>query len=172
MLFVPDRNPTVIIEPVKPKPVPPLPVAYGVLNFGDGPAAILSEKVNSPNRAFQPGDMIGEFKLVAVSPEELVFEWEGKRIARKVEELRERSSSEASAGASSEPAGRTPSAPPPPVRTQVLAEKPLGPGEAAGGGVRACQPGDNMPPGAVVQGMRKVVSTSPFGTVCRWEPVQ
>jgi hypothetical protein len=170
MLFAPDRNPTVILEPVKPKPMPPLPVAYGVVNLGDGPMAILSEKSGSPNRAFRAGDTIGEFKLVAVNAEELVFEWEGQKVAKKMEELRERAASETSSGA--EAAARAPSPPPPPVQAQApVSERPLGPGESAGG-VRVCQPGDSSPPGTVVDGFRKVVSVTPFGRVCRWEPAQ
>jgi hypothetical protein len=173
MLFSPDRNPTVVIEPAKPKPMPPLPVAYGVLNLGDGPTAVLSEKARSPHRAFHPGETIGEFKLLAVSTEELAFEWEGKKIVKKVEELRERPASEGGPSAS-ETASRAPRPPPAPVPalTQVTPERPLGPGESAGGGIRVCQAGDNTPAGAVVQGMRKVVSSTPFGKVCRWEPVQ
>lgn len=170
MLFAPDRNPTVILEPVKPKPMPPLPVAYGVVNLGDGPMAILSEKSGSPNRAFRAGDTIGEFKLVAVNAEELVFGWEGQQVAKKLEDLRERPSSEASSSA--EAASRAPGPPPPPVQMQApVTERPLGPGESSGG-VRVCQPGDSSPPGAVVDGFRKVVSVTPFGRVCRWEPVQ
>jgi hypothetical protein len=171
MLFVPDRNPTVTVEPAKPEPMPPLPVAYGVLNLGEGPVAVLSEKANAPNRAFAPGATIGAFKLLSVTAEELVFEWKGQRIARKVEELRVREGGEGAppAGGSAAHAANVP--PPPQAVVQVAPERPLGPGEAVGN-VRACQAGDTTPPGTVVQGFRKVVSTTPFGSACRWEPVQ
>jgi hypothetical protein len=168
MLFTPDRNPTVVIEPAKPKPMPPLPVAYGVMNFGDGPIAVLGEKANAPHRAYKPGETIGEFKLLSASGTELVFEWEGQRIARKVEELRQRASGDRGGGDTAHTG--TP-APPPQASIQVVQERPLGPGEAVSG-VRTCQPGDSMPPGTVVEGFRKVVSVTPFGRVCRWEPVQ
>ena len=169
MLFTPDRNPTVVVEPAKPKPMPPLPVAYGVMNFGDGPIAVLAEKANTPHRAYKPGETIGEFKLLSASGTELVFEWEGQRIARRVEELRRRDSGERG-GADVATHTATP-APPPSASVQVVQERPLGPGETVGS-VRTCQPGDNMPPGTVVEGFRKVVSSTPFGRVCRWEPVQ
>jgi len=171
MLLSPDRNPTVVVEAPKPKPLPPFPVAHGVLNLGDGPVAILSEKAGSPHRGYQPGEKIGELKLVAVDPRELVFEWEGQRIAKKVEELRERTASQpgAASAAGAEPAR---SAAVEATSTTVAPDRPLGPGESAGGGVRACQPGDSTPPGTVVDGMRKMVSVSPFGKVCRWEPAK
>lgn len=171
MLFSPDRNPTVVVEAAKPKPLPAFPVAHGVLNLGDGPVAILSEKTGSPHRGYHPGEKVGEFKLAGVSPQELVFEWEGQRITKRVEELRERTASET--GATSAPGAESVR----PAAMQatsvtVAPERPLGPGESAGGGVRACQPGDSTPPGTVVDGMRKMVSVSPFGKVCRWEPVK
>lgn len=169
MLFVPDRNPTVMIEPPKPEPMPPLPVAYGVLNLGDGPTAVLGEKADAPHRAFRPGETIGAFKLVSVSSDELVFEWKGQKVVKRVEELRLR---RARPSGADEGSALTPS---PAVSQQavvhVVPERPLGPGEAVGN-VRTCQPGDSNPPGTVVGGFRKVVSTTPFGTVCRWEPVQ
>ena len=35
LLLSPDRNPDVIIDVVAPKPMPPLPRAYGAINFGE-----------------------------------------------------------------------------------------------------------------------------------------
>jgi len=170
MLFAPDRNPTVMVEPAKPEPMPPLPAAYGVLNFGDGPIALLGEKANAPHRPVRPGETVGAFKLLSATSDELVFEWKGQKIARKVQELRVREAAEGASSAS-ESAARAVSVPPPPQAVvQVAPERPLGPGEAVGN-VRTCQPGDSTPPGAVVQGFRKVVSSTPFGSVCRWEPV-
>ena len=169
MLFTPDRNPTVVVEPAKPKPMPPLPVAYGVLNLGDGPLAILGEKAGRPHRAYRPSETIGEFKLLSIRGDELLFEWEGQQIAKRVDELRPREAGGGSGGDASAPVAAAP--PPPQTLVQVAAERPLGPGESVGGGIRTCQPGDSNPPGAVVEGFRKVVSKTPFGTVCRWEPV-
>ena len=49
MLFSRDRNPNVILDPPPPPPpppqMPPLPVAYGVMDLGSGPTAILAEKL-------------------------------------------------------------------------------------------------------------------------------
>jgi hypothetical protein len=169
MLFSKDRNPTVIVEapaPPPPKPMPPLPVFHGVLNLGDGPTAIMSEKPGAAHRDFRPGDQVGAFKLVALDADEIVLEWDGKTITKKVEELIDHS------------------APPPPAPAKVVAvaappaeqpappkSAPAAPGVDLGGrGIRACQPGDSSPAGTVADGMRKVIKSTPFGKNCYWEP--
>jgi hypothetical protein len=168
MLFSKDRNPDILVEtapPPQPKPMPALPRFHGVMNLGDGPSAILSEKADSQHREYRPGQSIGEFKLLAVTNREIVLEWDGKPITKLLEEMIDRSP----------PAG-TPQAaarsqePPPPPKPAASA-KP-GPGVDVGRGFRACQPGDTSPPGTVMDGVRKVVSETPFGTSCRWEQVQ
>lgn len=165
MLFTRDRNPVVVVEtapPPPPKPMPPLPLFHGAMNLGDGPIAIMSEKANTPHREFRAGEHIGDFKLVAVSQREVVLDWEGKQVAKGVEQLAEPAAQAQQAG----PAQRTdaPAAPPPQVQA--------GPGAEIGKGVRACVPNDSTPPGTVVDGLRKLVTDSPFGAVCRWEPVR
>jgi hypothetical protein len=89
-LFSKDRNPNVIVEPPKPapeRPMPALPIYYGQMDFGE-PVAILS----LPNQAasqkgYHLGDKVGEFKLVAFDREKIEFEWNGKKVERKPEEL-------------------------------------------------------------------------------------
>jgi TonB family protein len=39
------------------------------------------------------------------------------------------------------------------------------------GGFKRCELNDNTPAGTVVDGYRKVVSPTPFGEACRWDPV-
>jgi hypothetical protein len=46
------------------------------------------------------------------------------------------------------------------------------PGTGVGEGYRSCVPGDNSPSGTVVDGYRKVMTTSPFGVSCGWEKIQ
>jgi hypothetical protein len=172
MLFSKDRNAVVVVEPPPPpppKPMPPLPVFYGVMNLGDGPIAILSEKPNQPNRDFRPGEKIGEFTLVAVNTQEIELDWDGKRITRKLDDLVVRA-----APVAGPDARRTPAvAPAPPAKpAQAVPSAAGGPGVDVGRGMRACQPNDGTAPGTVVDGLRKVVSDSPFGQVCRWEPVR
>jgi hypothetical protein len=170
-LFSKDRNPDVVVEkpaPPPPKPMPALPVLFGVMNI-DGPSAILAEKADASPREYKPGEAIGPFKLVAVNEQAIVFEWENKRVERRVDELARRPESPSSDGSRSQGGGgqaAPAAAPPPPPQPPARPE----PGVDVGGGVRACQPGDTSPAGTVSGGMRKVVTPSPFGNVCRWEP--
>lgn len=169
MLFAPDRNPTVVVEAPKPKPMPPLPVAHGVMDLGDGPVVILSEKSDADHRAFRPGDKIGEFKVLAVTSEEIAFEWEGKEVKKRLEELREKKPTE---GPAASVVAYERGASPTRAATSVTTTNVQGPGVDAGGGVRGCLPGDTSPPGTVVDGLRKIVTETPFGKVCRWEAVK
>ena len=167
MLFSKDRNPNVVVEiapPPPPKPMPPLPIFRGVMNLGDGPIAILSEKPNTPTREFRVGQQVGEFKLVAVNNRDIVLEWEGKQVTKQVEELTLRDDGKQEAAAARTEAPATAGAAAGPVQS--------GPGVEIGGGIRACLPNDSTPAGTVVDGMRKVVSESPFGKVCRWQPLR
>ncbi len=164
MLFSKDRNPVVVVAPPpppKPVPMPPLPLFHGVLDVGDGPIAIMSLGPKGPHRDYQPGDEVGPFKLVAVNNEELVLEWQGQTIKKKVDEFLDRS---AAAAAAAGPAAANSAAPPPPVQ-KASAE----PGGDLGAGIKACQPGDNSPAGTVADGMRKVLKVTPFGARCFWE---
>jgi len=169
-LFSKDRNPDVIVEvpaPPPPKPMPPLPVFHGLLNLGDGATAILSERPGAEHRDFRPGDLVGEFKLVAVNNEEIVLEWEGKTITKKVDDMIDRTAAPAApaAAASATAARAVELTPPPPAQAA--------PGEDLGGrGISACQKGDTSPAGTTANGMRKVIKNNPFGASCYWEPVK
>lgn len=168
VLFARDRNPTVEVVVVE-KPVPPLPVAHGVLDLGTGPTAILSTASGQPQRAYRVGDRIGEFQLVGATSKELVFQWEDKRIRKTVEELRP---------AVNAPPAEQAAAPPPAQQAAQSQSKVVGASPAAkaapseidmGAGLRACQPDDTSPPGTVTGGYRKLVTETPFGKACRWE---
>jgi hypothetical protein len=98
---------------------------------------------------------------VAVNNEELVLEWEGKTITKKVDEIFDRTTAAAPAPA---PAAGAPAPVAPPVATAAAA-----PGGELNGGVKACQPGDTSPAGTVADGMRKVIKPTPFGSKCYWE---
>ncbi|MCS6952899.1 MAG: hypothetical protein RMK57_07855 [Bryobacterales bacterium] len=169
LLFAKDRNPTVVIEPAPPKVIPPLPVLHGLVNFGDGPLVILSEKPGGPHKAYAVGEKVGDFTLVSVGDSQIVFEWEGERIRRRLEELVERRAQEPAPASEGIPAPAPVQAPQTTVVTPSEAE---GFGPSLGNEMRACLPGDTSPPGTVRAGMRKVVTPTPFGQVCRWEPVQ
>jgi hypothetical protein len=170
MLFSKDRNSQVIVDPPKPpdppKPLPPLPAVYGVMNIGDGPTVMMSERSGGRQRGVHPGEKIGEFKLVSANSDELVLAFENRTVKKKVDELIDRGGVEAvvavgpagAAAASSTPA-------PPPVG------KPE-PGVKLGDGLANCQANDPSPDGTIVNGMRKVVRQTPFGPACSWEAVK
>jgi hypothetical protein len=173
MLFARDRNPNVILDPPAPppppKPMPGLPVAYGVMNLGDGPTAILSVKPGAEHKAYRAGERVGEFKVVAMNNQEILFEWEGKHVKKRLEELMDKRSPAPA------PAQEAPQqAPPAAAGSTSLGSggTKAGPGADMGNQTRACVPGDETPAGTVQDGMRKVVTKTPFGEQCRWEPVK
>jgi hypothetical protein len=169
-LFSKDRNPTVVIEPPKveaPKKMPPLPVVYGVLGLSSGTKAIMSEKAGVAGKSVRAGDTIGEFKIAALDPEMVIFDWDGKQISRKIEDLIDRTGG-APAGVAAAQAG-TPS-----VQQASAAPIVAGPGkEVPGQASRPCVPGDSSPPGTVVGGYKKNGVYGPMGLMgCSWAPVQ
>jgi hypothetical protein len=174
-LFSKDRNPNVVIEPPKvekPKPMPSLPVVYGVLGLPSGIKAIMAEKKGAESRPVQKGDSIGEFKIVSLDTTNVVFDWEGQQVARKLDDLVDRSAPPATA--SSGPAvaaGPAVTAGP----AAAPAAPPAGnPGKAAPGQTdRPCVAGDKSPNGTVADGYKLSFTDSPFGRInCHWSPVQ
>lgn len=189
--FSKDRNPTVIVEVVAPKPVPAFPRYYGMMNWGGGPKVILSPNPGGAQKSYVPGDKIGDFKLVSIAQSGLVFEWEGKQLQAKYEEMRDSAGSSqqasnsggqtassstasvvnvtapGSSGGSESPVKQVTSS-----VVSVVGGDVRRPGLDVGGGIRGCQPGDPTPAGAIVDGYRKLVTETPFGKSCRWERAQ
>ncbi len=170
-LFSRDRNPIVVVETKAPPPkvMPPLPIFRGVMNLGDGPMAILSEKKGALDRDFRPGDRIGEFTLVAVNSSEVVLEWDGKQIRKPVEELEDHTAPHSEPPPAPAAAPRAPARPPQPA-SQLPARAE--PGVDIGRGLHACVPGDTSPAGTTSNGLRKVVEPGVFGQQCWWEPAK
>jgi hypothetical protein len=173
MLFSRDRNPNVILDPPPPPPpppqMPPLPVSYGMVDIGAGPTAILAEKAGAPHHGYKPGDTIGAFKIVAMNHKEILFDWDGQPVMKTFEELAAAKSTIPAEAHPDNAAAATP-APAAPKTTAIGAKQ--GPGADLGNQTRACVANDPTPAGTVENGMRKVVTKSPFGEVCRWEPVK
>jgi hypothetical protein len=171
MLFSKDRNSQVIVDPPKPpappKPLPPLPVVHGVMDIGDGPIVMMSEKSGGRHRGVRVGEKIGEFKLVSVNRNDLVLGFEDRTVKKTLQELIDRGGGDAApiAGQGG-PAGGASSAPVPPVVGKSEPNVKLSEDTAT------CQTNDPSPPGTVVNGMRKVVMATPFGNACRWEAVK
>jgi hypothetical protein len=90
MLFSADRNPTVVVEPPKPAPqpvMPALPDYNGQMSIGEPPVILLS-MANGAQRSYQTGEQVGDFKLVSFDQEKAIFEWKGKMIERRLDDLR------------------------------------------------------------------------------------
>ena len=172
-LFSKDRNPNVIIDPVIPppeKPVPPFPVARGVMLWGGVPPTIvLSDKAGGQQRGYHPGEKIGEWKVVSIDNSYVVFEWAGKQFKKRIDELLDRTPI-MMAEAPVQPAAG-PAAPAKPAQS-LSANGTAGPGIETGAGIKGCVPGDKTPSGTIVDGYKKVVSQTPFGNGCQWEAVK
>lgn len=168
MLFSKDRNPVVVVEAAPPKPMPPLPVAYGVMDLGDGATAFLGEKAGAATKSYRVGDTIGEFKLLALNKEEITLEWDGQPIKKRFDELAVKEVRPAAQpAANSAPAQR-------PAGSAITSVAPVknGPGDPITATTRKCVEGDTSAAGAVVDGYRKVVMQMPMGRSCRWDAVQ
>ena len=149
------------------KPVPAFPVAFGVMDLGSGPMVILSEKEGGVSRGYSVGEKVGEFTLMAVASDELVLGWEGQEIRKKFLELRPKP------GTAPQAATAAPAAQPGAVVQSVNASADGGgPGPQVTANMRACVAGDTSPAGTVKDGYRKVLSQTPFGSNCRWEPAK
>lgn len=173
-LFSQDRNPNVIVDPPKPpapKPVPPFPVAHGVMLWeGVPPTIVLSEKADGPQKGYHPGDTVGPWKLVDLDKSYASFEWEGKEFKKRIDELIDRNATaeagqQAVAVAAPQPAQQ---------KTQTLSNPSHNaqPNIDIGSGFKACYSDDASPSGTVVDGMKKVITATPFGQNCHWEKAQ
>jgi hypothetical protein len=178
LLFAKDRNPAVIITPPAPppvKPMPALPVAYGVLMMADPPVIMMSAKKADGQKGYRAGDQVGEFKIVSFDARSIVLEWDGQTLTKDLRDLADRDAQTAALMARQEQAAAAQASPAgaPPKSAEVLG----GAGSSSpklgidmGGGMRACT--EDSPAGTVVDGYKKVISESPFGKVCRWEKVK
>ena len=196
MLFAKDRNSTVVIEAPPPKPAPPeppmpaLPGYHGQMAIGE-PVAFLSTSAAS-QRSYRAGETVGDFKLVSFDQENIEFEWHGKSIQRKLDELRPKETAQAqgaparpaaapspATGSSTNPA-TNPAPAGPVVSLGAASSNPAGGAKDSGSddpmfgpvqadGTRACASGDQSPSGTVHSGYKKDMTVTLFGTVCHWE---
>ncbi len=170
-LFDRSRNPDLPIEPKPlpppPPPMPALPVYHGAMNIGDGPLAIMSVSAGGKHEAIKPGEMIGAFKLIDITRNDLTLEWNGQRVRKELWELQSHTLP------TSEPVAtvaQTQQAAPPPRPAEPPSAK--GPGALTTFGTKICQPSDNTPVGTVVDGFKKVSVATPFGPACIWDPAK
>jgi len=131
------------------------------MNLGGSLMAMLSVSKDGPQQAVRLGEPIGQFKLVDVNSEEMVLEWEGQTIHKRVEELTAAPAPVETAAAPAETPATA--AAPAPVKS--------GPGEITQFGFKICAVNDGNAEGTVMEGYKKVMHATPFGQSCTWEPV-
>ena len=173
-LFSQDRNPNPIPDPPPPPPaappVPAFPVARGVMIWGNlPPTVVLSLKGSREQRGYHPGEKVGDWKILSVDNQFIVLEWNGQQFKRRLDELMDHTPLQMAEAA---PAPAAPAAAAAQPASKSLSDAKDGQGPDMGGGIKACVPGDKQPAGAVMNGLKKIVSQTPFGSVCRWEPAQ
>lgn len=175
LLLSKDRNPEVPVEetpppppPPPPPPMPALPLYHGIMDFGDqeGPIAIMSLAAKLPHKAIHPGEMIGEFKLLAVSKDGIDLQWRDQTVHKKLEEVMDRSHDSGPQQKAQAPAAASIAEQQPPAPAGEH-----GPGAEAGAGIRRCIPGDTTPVGTERDGYRKIIRQGPFGPACYWEAI-
>ena len=177
-LFSKDRNPQVVIdvEPPKVKPVPAFPVARGVLLWdGTPPVVVLSLRRGGAQKGYRAGEQIGDWTIVSVDNQYVVFGWDGKEFKKRIDELMDRSAETAQAPAAAAAAASAASSnAAPSAKTQNLSDSNKSDHwvDVGADNMRGCKPGDDTAAGTVVEGFKKVVSSTPFGNACRWEQVK
>lgn len=173
-LLTKDRNATieVIIEPEAPPQQPPLPVLGGLVNFGDGPMALMAANGDAP-KWVGVGEKIGDWVLKGVDRETFSLSWsdgtvkiDQSKLAGAVERPPTAKARGAAAAAAGAPAATSAS---------LSAEKPKGVGGKYNigaeirPGVHRADPKDDSPEGTESDGFVKVVRRSPFGTTAWWK---
>jgi hypothetical protein len=179
-LFAKDRNPNVIVEvvappaPPPPPPMPPLPQYYGQMNWGD-PVVFLSAKAGEQKR-YHTGDAVGPFKLVSFNLENITFDWNGKNVEKKVEDLAPKETVQAQPLQRAAVAAPQPSAPQGKSLSSDAAsldsnKSPVF-GNDMGSGFFGCATGDTSPAGTIVNGYQKKITQGLMGKSCFWEQVK
>jgi hypothetical protein len=176
MLFAKDRNPNVIVDPPPPAPpapppppMPDLPAYYGTIALFGDPVILLSLP-KGPQKKYHAGDKVGPFQIVSFDREKVVFDWNGKMVERKPEDLKEKEGSVEQAAADAPPPRVEPLKliPDPPPDAPKLSEVI---GADNGNNVRLCVAGDKTPAGTIVDGYKKVITMNMFGATCMWQAV-
>jgi hypothetical protein len=181
MVFSKERNPNVVVEEKPPEPVPAFPIVYGTFDLGAGPSVFMSDKAGAPQKTYRVGDSVGPFRITDLSRTGITLEWKDKKFEKTLAELKPKPTEQ-------EKAQQTVAAAPAPAveapkvqgitsdeglkEVQKEMSKDGLPGVNVGAQARMCAPGDTAPAGTVQGGFRKVMSATPFGQSCRWEPVR
>lgn len=199
-LFSQDRDPSVVIvtePPPPPKPLPPFPSYHGQMAMGEEPVILLSVD-GARQKSYRAGDQLGELRLISFTADQATFEFDGRTVERRLEELKpaegEAPPSRPAAKAASPARNPAPNssakstgAGPAPGASVSSIGSPAGASANSGkvgdrdskpklgeqrGKFRLCAAGDESPAGTTAEGYRKVLSVDMIGTSCIWEPIQ
>jgi hypothetical protein len=156
--------------------MPELPSYYGSMALFGDPVVVL-KLPKGAQKNYHAGDKVGPFQLVSFNREKVVFDWNGKMVERKPEELKEKVAAPEETAAAPTPQAPAANANTGPravsiggadnAAAQVSAQ--LGPDN--GNNVRMCVKGDTSPTGTVIDGFKKRIATNMFGETCMWEKV-
>jgi hypothetical protein len=189
MLFYQDRNAIVEVEAPEVKVVqrPALPVLSGVINFGEGPIALLADDARADPRPVKVGEKAGEYTFLGFSGDKLKLAWQGEQIEVSPESLAGDPDSGSRAGSRAGPAAGNSSSSAArralanrrqAARAEANAPAATDTPKAIGGrhnigaeirpGVFRADPKDTAPAGTEFEGYRKVVNRTPFGNQSWW----
>jgi hypothetical protein len=190
LLFYQDRNATVEVEAPQEKVVerPALPVLSGVMNFGEGPIALMADNPKADPRPVEVGEKVGEYTFLGFSGDKLKLAWQGEeievsqeRLAAELEDISHSGSRSAAASSnpSSTAARRAAASRRQATRAETKAQQPPAENRKTIGGRynigTEIRPGvfradsrDTSPAGTEYEGYRKVVNPTPFGNQSWW----
>lgn len=175
LLFSEDRNADITVEVVETEVAkrPSLPYLAGLVDFGDGPSALMTAQAGEPATWISVGGKVGDFVFEGVEGEEVTLSWNEEPFTVTKDELNEAP------------------APVRPVRAQTVRSPPGGGGRPAaataaagdlagvgqdsrigpemGPGRYRVMPGDDSPEGTEHEGFVKKTRSTPFGTTAWWE---
>lgn len=176
-LFSPDRNPVVevVVEEVAPEERPSLPQMSGLVDFGDGPQALMAAE-GGQAKWIGVGDKIGDYVFVGVEPEDKIkLTWKEEEIVVERAKLSEAPKAKRKTSRANAASGSAPGAP---AAASANLTAPQG-ADAVGGkhnigsefapGRFRADPNDGADDGTEYQGYVKRVRRTPFGSQAWWE---
>ncbi|MBI1354891.1 MAG: hypothetical protein GC160_11135 [Acidobacteria bacterium] len=185
LLFVKDRNP--IVEVVVAEPVveqrPALPLYSGLVDFGDGPLALMAPSNASDPAWIGIGEKVGDFTFQGLAEDGRVkLAWKDQQIVVAQDELTgeggqpEPGQPKKANNRRTPPKPGQPATPPPNANMTQPAPQTVGGqyniGKELRPGVFAADPKDSTPDGTEFKGYVKRVRKTPFGSQSWWETKQ
>ena len=179
LLFAPDRNPVIeVVEPVEEKAERPVfPLLVGVMDFGDGPVAMMSETARGTPRPVAVGEKVGEFTFLAALNDRITLEWSGRKFEVGEDELTgaeasnaqpERKGARVQRSAARRPSKAASSANLSGEKS-VSSKHYIGPPLSGQSGRRSADPNDGVADGTESEGWVRRVRKTPFGSQHWWE---